>query len=105
VIEDKKGEKILLLDVAKQSAFTDYFIIANGTSDRQLRALAEAVSDVADKLIKRRAMLKRIDDQATSGWVLIDLGGVVVHLFTPEQRKHYDLESLWSEGRVLLRVQ
>jgi ribosome-associated protein len=50
-------------------------------------------------------MLKQVDEQAASGWVLIDLGDVVVHLFSSDQRKHYDLEGLWTEGRVLLRVQ
>jgi ribosome-associated protein len=95
----------VLLDIAQQSAFTDYFVIANGTSERQLKALAEATSTVADKLVKRRQVLKRIDDQAEGGWILIDLGDVIVHLFSPDQRKHYNLEQLWHEGRVLLRVQ
>lgn len=105
VIEDKKGENIVLMDISHQSAFADYFVIANGTSDRQLKALAEAVSSVADQLVKRRQILKRIDDQAEGGWILMDLGDVIVHLFSPSQRKHYALEQLWSEGKVLLRVQ
>lgn len=104
-IEDKKGENIVLMDIVGQSIFTDYFVIANGTSDRQLKALAEAVSDVADQHVKRRHALRRVNEQAESGWVLIDLGGVVVHLFSPAQRKHYNLEGLWKEGKVLLRVQ
>jgi ribosome-associated protein len=104
-IEDKKGENIMLLDISEQSIFADYFVIANGTSDRQLKALAEAVGDIADKEIKRRVILRRLDEQAESGWILMDLGGVIVHLFSPEQRKHYNLEGLWKEGKVLLRVQ
>lgn len=104
-IEDKKGENILLMDIASQSIFADYFVIANGTSDRQLKALAEAVSDVAEKRVKRRHVLRRVDEQAESGWILIDLGEVVVHLFSPAQRKHYNLEGLWKEARILLRVQ
>jgi ribosome-associated protein len=104
-IEDKKGENIVLLDISKQSAFADYFVIANGSSERQLKALAEAVSAVSDQTVKRRQILKRIDDQAEGGWVLVDLGDVVVHLFSSDQRKHYALEQLWSEGKVLLRVQ
>ena len=104
-IEDKKGENIVLLDIASQSIFTDYFVIATGTSDRQLRALADGVSDLAESRIKRKVILRRLDEQAESGWVLIDLGGVIVHLFSPAQRKYYNLEGLWKEGKVLLRVQ
>jgi ribosome-associated protein len=104
-IEDKKGEKILLLDISHQSTFADYFVIANGTSERQLKALAEAVSVVADQVVKRRQIMKRIDDQAEGGWILVDLGDVIVHLFSSEQRKHYNLEQLWQEGKILLRVQ
>ena len=95
-IEDKKGESIVLLDISKQSAFADYFVIANGASERQLKALADAVSDVADQLVKRRYVMRRVDEQAEAGWILIDLGDVLVHLFSPAQRKHYNLEGLWK---------
>ncbi len=104
-IEDKKGENILLLDISQQSAFADYFVIATAASERQLKALAEAVGNIADQFVKRRYVLKRVDEQAESGWILIDLGEVVVHLFSAGQRKHYNLEELWKEGKVLLRVQ
>lgn len=104
-IEDKKGENIILMDISKQSAFADYFVIASGSSDRQLKALAEAVSTVSDQLVKRRQVMKRIEDQAQAGWILVDLGEVIVHLFSNEQRKYYALEKLWSDSKVLLRVQ
>lgn len=104
-IEDRKGENILLMDISHQSIMADYFVIATGNSDRQLKALAEAVSDAAQGKAKRRVLLRRVDEQADSGWVLIDLGDVVVHLFSAPQRKYYKLEELWKEGKVLLRVQ
>lgn len=104
-IEDKKGENILLLDISHQSSFADYFVIANGTSERQLKALADAVGDVADKISKRRHLLRRVDEQAQGGWILIDLGDVVAHIFSPAQRKHYNLEGLWQEGKIIVRVQ
>ncbi|MBI3241402.1 MAG: ribosome silencing factor [Chloroflexi bacterium] len=104
-IEDKKGENIVLLDISGQSIFADYFVIATGASDRQLRALADGVNDAAENRIKRKVILRRLDEQAESGWVLIDLGGVIVHLFSAAQRKHYNLEELWKEGKILLRVQ
>ena len=93
------------MDISPQSVFADYFVIANGASERQLKALAETVSNVADKFAKRRHMMRRVDEQAQSGWILIDLGDVVVHLFSPAQRKHYNLEALWKEAKVLQRVQ
>lgn len=104
-IEDKKGENIVLLDISRQAIFADYFVIASANSVRQLKALAEAVSGVADQMVKRRRVMKRIDDQAQGGWILVDLGDVIVHLFSPDQRKHYSLEQLWHEGKILLRVQ
>ncbi len=104
-IEDKKGENIVLLDISAQSIFADYFVIATGLSDRQLKALADSVSDVAESKVKRKVILRRLDAQAESGWVLIDLGQIIVHIFTSAQRKHYNLEELWKEGKVLLRVQ
>jgi ribosome-associated protein len=105
VIEDKKGENILLMDITGLSIFADYFVIASGGSDRQLKALADAASEAGEHAAKRRVLLRRIDEQAESGWVLIDLGDVVVHLFSPDQRRHYNLEGLWKEGKILLRVQ
>jgi len=105
IIEDKKGESILLMDISRESIIADYFVIASGNSDRQLKALAEAVSQAAEGNVKRRVMLRRLDQQAESGWILIDLGAVIVHLFTPTKRKHFNLEELWKESKVLVRVQ
>ena len=105
VIEDKKGENIILMEISGVSVLADYFVIATGSSDRQLKALADMVAEAGEAIAKRRALLKNIDAQAESGWILIDLGDVIVHLFSPAQRKHYNLEGLWSEAKVLLRVQ
>ncbi len=105
VIEDKKGENIVLMEISGVSVIADYFVIATGSSDRQLKALADAVAEAGEEIAKRRVLLKNVDGQAESGWILIDLGDVIVHLFSPLQRKHYNLEGLWSEAKVLLRVQ
>ena len=104
-LEDKKGDNIVLMDISHQSIMADYFVIATGNSDRQLKALAEAVSGAAEGKAKRRVLLRRVDQQADSGWILIDLGDVVVHLFSTSQRRYYKLEELWKEGKILLRVQ
>ena len=101
-LEDKKGEDIVLLDIQKAEAFTDYFIICTGTSDRMLDALAEAVLEAAKNKLDQRG---RREGPAMAGWVVLDFGSVVVHLFAPEQRAFYKLEELWSRGKVLLRLQ
>ncbi len=100
-LADKKGEDILLLDLREIAPFTDYFLICTGTSDRMLDALAEAVEETA-RTHSRRG---RIEGTARSGWVLVDLGDIVIHLFAPEVRDYYRLEELWAEGKVLLHLQ
>ena len=101
-LESKKGEDILLLDIHSIASFTDYFVLCTGTSDRMLDALAEATLDSMRKQQRRRGVR---EGQARDGWVVVDYGDVVVHLFSPEQRRYYDLEELWKDGKVLLRVQ
>jgi ribosome-associated protein len=102
-IEEKMGESILLLDLRGISIVADYYVIVTGRSDRHLKALARVVAESAGQ--KRSVKLRGLDAQAASGWVLLDLGEVIVHLFMRRQRDHYGLEKLWSHGKVLLRVQ
>ena len=67
-----------------------------------LDALAKGVLESTKQAHKRKG---RVEGQAHEGWLVLDYGDVVVHLFSPDQRKYYDLEELWSDGKVLLRVQ
>ena len=101
-LEDKKGEDILLLDIKDVASFTDYFVLCNGTSDRMLDALAKGVLEATKKEYKKKS---RVEGKSHEGWLVMDFGDVVVHLFSPDQREHYDLEELWSDGKVLLNVQ
>ena len=101
-LEAKKAEDILLLDLQKVASFTDFFILCTGTSDRMLDALAEATLDSIRKQHRKRGIR---EGEARDGWVVVDFGDVVVHLFSAEQRRYYDLEELWKDGRVLLKVQ
>ncbi len=91
-----------MLDIQKIASFTDYFILCTGTSDRMLDALADATLESV-----RTSHLKkgRKQGEARDGWVVVDYGDVVVHLFSPDQRNYYNLEELWEDGKVLLRVQ
>ncbi len=77
-------------------------MICNGTSDRMLDALAKGVLEVTKQEYKKKG---RIEGQAGEGWLVLDYGDVVVHLFSPDMREYYDLEELWSDGRILLRMQ
>ena len=101
-LEDKKGEDILLLDIRGLAVFADYFVICSGTSDRMLQALSEAVSECAHQ---EHGLATRSEGKAQDGWMLVDLGDVIVHLFSPERRNYYRLEELWSQGKILLRLQ
>jgi ribosome-associated protein len=102
ILEEKKGEKIVLLDIREIANFTDYFIICNGTSDRMLQSLADAVIEGARTKLRIHG---RIQGSPDGGWVVVDMGDVVIHLFSPDQRDFYKLEELWQSGKVLLRLQ
>jgi len=78
------------------------FIICNGTSDRLLGALAKSVLDKTREIHKIHGKIEGIP---SAGWLVIDYGDVIVHLFSPDQRDYYQLEQLWSKGKVLLLLQ
>lgn len=102
VLEDKKGENILLLDIQGLASFADFFIICNGTSDRMLDSLAKAITENAHQSYE---LVTKVEGRPEDGWLLVDLGDVVVHLFSPDQRDYYRLEQLWEKAKVLLRLQ
>lgn len=92
----------MLIDVKDIASFTDYFVIGNGTSSRMLDALAKAAQEAARGKHRRRG---RVEGGSNDGWLVVDFGDVVVHLFSPDQREHYRLEELWRDGKTLVRVQ
>jgi ribosome-associated protein len=102
VIADRKGENILLLDIGEVSILADYFVIANALSERQSKALMNAIRQEVKEVFDRTPL--RVEGEPGSGWVLMDYGGVVVHLFAPEARAYYDLEGFWEEARVVVRM-
>jgi ribosome-associated protein len=101
-IADQKGENILLLDIQELSILADYFVIASTTSDRQAKAILDDVRTKVKQAFDVR--LLHVEGEPATGWVLIDYGDVVVHLFSQEVREYYDLEGLWKEGRVVVRM-
>lgn len=96
VLDGKKGEELVVLDVRGLSSVTDYYVIATGSSPPHLRALAETL----DMELKRDGVpCYRQSGAPDSGWVVLDYVDVVVHLFAPEQRRYYDIERLWADAR------
>jgi ribosome-associated protein len=102
ILEEKIGENILLLDIREVAVIADFFVICTGTSDRMLKALADAVLEAIQKDTHRKG---RLEGEPSDGWILVDYGDVVVHLMSPERRNYYRLEDLWSNGKVVLRLQ
>jgi ribosome-associated protein len=96
------GEDILVLDIRDVSPFTDFFVICSGNSERQLKALVASVRETVKKDLE--LLPHHIEGEPFSGWVLLDYIDVVVHVFDRDLRRFYDLEGLWQEGKVLLRV-
>ncbi len=93
----------MLLDLRKLSPYVDYFIVCTGTSERQLRAIAEGIEEQTFKT--HAAKPRRREGVAESGWILLDYSGVVIHIFSTSQRKYYQLEHLWKEAPVVLKIQ
>jgi ribosome-associated protein len=93
--EDKKAEDITVLDLDGRTIVADAFVVVTGRSKIQTRSIADAITDAARENGFGAA---RTEGYADAGWILIDLGSIVVHVFTPEERAFYNLERLW--GRV-----
>ncbi len=92
LLNDRKAEDIVVLDVAKKSTFTKYMIIATGNVNRQVIAMGDYVARYA----KDHHLPCQVEGMEQGDWVLVDLGDIVVHLFRPEVRERYSLEKMWS---------
>src|SRR5262249_59436603 len=92
---DKKAENVVILDVRGLTSYADYFVVASGTSDRQVTAIADNVDDVLRKAGHRP---NGVEGYTRGHWVLIDFGDVVCHVFYEEARAFYDLEGLWADA-------
>lgn len=91
-----------MLDLRDVSLIADYFIICSGTSDRQIKAISD---DIVETLAREERLKPlQVEGQADSGWVLLDYGSVVVHIFSPAARDFYRLEKIWSQAVAVLRI-
>ena len=95
-MRDKLADDVLVLDLRKADAFTDFFIVATGQNRRQTQAIADAV-EAALRAKKQRPT--HVEGYASGEWVLLDYFDFVVHVFTPTARAFYGLDRLWGDGR------
>ena len=102
VASEKQATDILLLDIRKVSTFADFFVILSAESRRQMDALSE---DMEGELKRSGAALHHREGSTASGWLLLDFGDVIVHLFAPEEREFYQLEELWAKAQQVVRIQ
>ena len=95
LLHDDRCEDIVVLDVRELSQVCDYLVVASGTSDRQMSSAADDVAEVAEAL--ETPVLRRSQDPRAT-WIVLDSMDVVVHIFEPQTRAHYDLELLWGDA-------
>ena len=97
ILSDKKAEDIKSIQTDELTIIADYFVIATGTSNVHIRALADEV----EKEMKNDGIAHKGVEGRVTGWILIDFGDVIVHLFLREQREYYNLERLWSDANII----
>lgn len=102
VVADRQADDIVLLDLGPQASFADFFVICHGTSERQIKAIVDAVLDTLED---EGFHAVHSEGAPSSGWVLIDFGSVIVHVFAPAERQYYKLERLWSDATTVVHVQ
>lgn len=96
---ENRGQDIILLDLTGQTALFDFFIIASGSSRRQLSAMGSEIDRVLKQEFNERRM--SVAGYEESRWIVLDYGSIVVHLFDEETRDYYNLESLWADGKEM----
>lgn len=95
---DKKGDDIRILDLRNISSFADFFVICSGNSEPHLKAIS---SEIREKLREAFGVNAHADGFPASQWMILDYSGVIIHVFQPEKRTFYDLESLWRDAPAL----
>ncbi len=96
-LEDKKAEDVRVIDISEISVLADYFIIANGLNVSQVQAMSDNVQEV---LGRAGYDLKQVEGYQSANWILLDYGDIIVHIFDKENRRFYDLERIWMDGKL-----
>ena len=102
VASDKQASNIVLLDVCDICSFADYFIICAGDSERQIRTIYD---EVEQSLKKEGVVPHHHEGTLDSGWLILDYGDVIVHIFAEPEREYYQLDELWSAAKPVIRIQ
>jgi ribosome-associated protein len=101
-LTDTPAADTIVLDISGRSSFADFFVICSGENERQLRAIA---SSVRENLAAGDRYPRRQEGEPASGWIVLDYGDVVVHVFDADQREFYRLEELWADSITVLAIQ
>ena len=99
---EKQATDILLLDARGVCSFADYFVMCSGDSARQIQAIYDEVGHI---LKKENILPHHHEGTVDSGWLLLDFGDVIVHIFASFERDYYQLDKLWSQARTVIRIQ
>jgi ribosome-associated protein len=97
ILDSKKARDIKVLEISSLTIVADYFVIATGTSNTHIRSLED---EIEEKLHELGVEPRQIEGKS-SGWILMDYYGVLIHIFTPEERKYYNLERLWADAKQI----
>ena len=97
-LDEKKGINISIIDISEISTLADYFIIAGGNNENQVKALANSVEE---EMYKVDCKPKHIEGFDNANWILMDFSDIIVHVFNEEDRLFYDLERIWRDGKYL----
>lgn len=97
-LEDKKGQDIKIININQVSVIADYFIIASGSNTNQVQAMADNVQEM---LYKAGYECRQTEGYQSGNWILLDYNDIIVHIFCIEDRLFYDLERIWSDGKLI----
>ena len=95
-LDDKKGQNIHVINIEGVSVIADYFIIANGENRPQVQAMADSVQE---KLGRQGIEPRNVEGYSGGNWILLDYNDIVVHVFSAEDRRFFDLERIWRDGK------
>ncbi|HEX9923401.1 MAG TPA: ribosome silencing factor [Anaerolineae bacterium] len=101
IVSGKKASNIMMLDMGQVTLLADYYILCDGTSPRQMNAISD---ELLEKLKVAGTKRAAVEGTPESGWILIDFGSVIVHVFSPAQRAYYQLEDLWKDAPIVVRM-
>jgi ribosome-associated protein len=97
VAQESRGRDVVVLDMRELTPIFDYFVVATGTSQRQLRAMSDDIDHALAERFNEHQM--RTEGYTNTRWILLDYGDVVIHLFDPDTRRYYALEELWGGAK------